>query len=747
MRTPSSLLRTGLLPLAAAVSALLFWTSLSPAGAPERELRLLPLVLNEVRSPRTVSAHLVVDLAWAGEQAELRALRVRSGDDLLHEEQLAQRLAGDPRFSTAQALLERLPVELTELHRERRYFAGAGEPEFEGAEVVERQRELAARVAELRAHLAGGGASSFVELAFPLHLDQLFFADDPPGSERALTLEVDYRLSDGSARTAAVSEAVRLLPALLGPPQSLPASLGVVTVHAGDLHVHSCHGEAVNACAPSTDCDAESFQTSGSFTYAELRAQYQALGMDWFTATDHSYCINSASEYQTIVAECAALTDATFVVAPDTELSSDEVGPQIGSDSANLLCLLGSPQNHMGAHDIAQRVPGGTDGFLGFCNGFGTDALADFLGNVAAIRAQGGYPIVNHPTASAFAWNSFAATQGIEANGLHGVEIWNGATQVGQGGHVGRWVDWLLAGRILYAYSGSDTHDEAFAFGANHALLLNQPFGRASLSAAVRAGRVYVSNGPSAVIEVEVGGQSLWMGTLQQLPANPPAAPLRVRVHYELGAAPSRVTIFRGRVGDASESVLCQSALLTGSGAFECLDALQTGGRSWYRAYVESQDATLTAYTNPVFFLEAGADPLAYCTAKTNSRGCTPAIGWSGTPSATSPAPFLVTASAVLNNQNGILFYGGAPAFVPFQDGTRCVANPIARTPIQNAGGNPPPADCSGTYAFDFNAWIRSGPDPSLLPGTTVYAQFWSRDPGSPSTTGLSDALQFTIGP
>ena len=79
-------------------------------------------------------------------------------------------------------------------------------------------------------------------------------------------------------------------------PSALASERAGYSVHAGDLHVHSCHGEALDACAPSSDCTAESFQTSGSFSYAELRTMYEALGIDWFTATDHSYCINSETE-------------------------------------------------------------------------------------------------------------------------------------------------------------------------------------------------------------------------------------------------------------------------------------------------------------------------------------------------------------------------------------------------------------------------------------------------------------------
>lgn len=161
----------------------------------------------------------------------------------------------------------------------------------------------------------------------------------------------------------------------------------------------------------------------------------------------------------------------------------------------------------------------------------------------------------------------------------------------------------------------------------------------------------------------------------------------------------------------------------------------------------------LTTYAPTVWSL--GADnlriafndgPSSYCTTKTNSQACAPAIEWIGSPSASS-GPFFVTAAQVINQQNGVLFYGLAPASVPFQDGFLCVASPVKRTPVQNAFGNPPPDDCSGSFLFDFNGWIQGGMDPALVPGVTVYAQYWSRDPAAASATSLSNAVRFTICP
>jgi hypothetical protein len=137
-----------------------------------------------------------------------------------------------------------------------------------------------------------------------------------------------------------------------------------------------------------------------------------------------------------------------------------------------------------------------------------------------------------------------------------------------------------------------------------------------------------------------------------------------------------------------------------------------------------------------------------YCTAKVNSQGCLPQIGFTGTPSVSSPAPFTVRATKVLNNRNGLFYYGlsGRAAF-PFQGGTQCVAPPVRRTNVQSSGGNPPPDDCSGVFTVDFNAWIQSGVDPNLVAGAQVHIQCWSRDPSSASGSSLSDAIELTIGP
>lgn len=137
-----------------------------------------------------------------------------------------------------------------------------------------------------------------------------------------------------------------------------------------------------------------------------------------------------------------------------------------------------------------------------------------------------------------------------------------------------------------------------------------------------------------------------------------------------------------------------------------------------------------------------------YCTAKTNSQGCLPAIAAVGSASASNATSLTISASNVINQKLGLLFYGYAPSATSFQGGTMCVANPLRRTAAQLSGGSPSGADCTGVYSYDFSARIASGIDPQLaIVGQQVNAQFWSRDPSAPFTTGLTDAVSFKICP
>lgn len=138
-----------------------------------------------------------------------------------------------------------------------------------------------------------------------------------------------------------------------------------------------------------------------------------------------------------------------------------------------------------------------------------------------------------------------------------------------------------------------------------------------------------------------------------------------------------------------------------------------------------------------------------YCTAKVNSLGCTPQIAANGVGSASSSQPFLLSASNVLNQKAGVLFYGYTSGATPFQGGVKCVVGPVRRSPTQNSGGATGTNDCSGVLSYDFNTRIQAGTDPGLIVGANVFAQWWYRDSADPTGfgTGLSNAVQFSVCP
>jgi len=182
---------------------------------------------------------------------------------------------------------------------------------------------------------------------------------------------------------------------------------------------------------------------------------------------------------------------------------------------------------------------------------------------------------------------------------------------------------------------------------------------------------------------------------------------------------------------------------------FAAAEGISADGRfvafsSWYSNLAVGD----TNIVGDVFVHDRAAPrPNPYCTAKVDSQGCLPGMSSTGLASASSSVPFEILASPVQAGRRGFLFYSLGPDRESLLGGTLCIARPLRRAAILASGGNAAAHDCTGSLSFDFNAFLRSGVDLDLVPGTVAYAQYFYRDPTDPAGTGLSDALRFAILP
>jgi hypothetical protein len=148
-----------------------------------------------------------------------------------------------------------------------------------------------------------------------------------------------------------------------------------------------------------------------------------------------------------------------------------------------------------------------------------------------------------------------------------------------------------------------------------------------------------------------------------------------------------------------------------------------------------------------------GGGTVTYCTAGTTTHGCVPSIGGTGTPSASASSGFTIAVGSVEGQKIGMIFYGiNNTGFTPVAWGPStsflCVKSPTQRMGQQVSGGTI--NMCDGALSIDWNAFRAANPGALGSPfvaGQQVFAQGWFRDPPSPKTTMLSDALRFTLGP
>jgi hypothetical protein len=145
--------------------------------------------------------------------------------------------------------------------------------------------------------------------------------------------------------------------------------------------------------------------------------------------------------------------------------------------------------------------------------------------------------------------------------------------------------------------------------------------------------------------------------------------------------------------------------------------------------------------------------PFVFCTAGVSTNGCVAAISATAQPQVDLGGPCVINVTNVEGNKAAILFYGLDNAgYTPFAWGGSssylCVKPPSQRTGATTSTGTT--GACDGTLTLDWNAYQTANPTSLGNPfsaGDTIYMQAWYRDPPSPKTTNLSDAVELVQQP
>jgi hypothetical protein len=213
------------------------------------------------------------------------------------------------------------------------------------------------------------------------------------------------------------------------------------------------------------------------------------------------------------------------------------------------------------------------------------------------------------------------------------------------------------------------------------------------------------------------------------------------------------VYLFERHVGgqDAwSETNLLTAGNAAAGDVYGTAVALDTGA-----LLIGAQGTDHTGFGNAGSAYVVGLEPSSetYCTAGVSASGCAAAIGASGLASATAPTGFVVSATNVEGDKDGLFFFGaGGRQANAWGNGSsfQCVVPPVRRGGV--LAGSGAAGACDGAFAQDLNArWCGTCPKPAQNPGAGVVAevQLWYRDPLSTSnrTTSLSNALEFLVVP
>jgi len=377
-------------------------------------------------------------------------------------------------------------------------------------------------------------------------------------------------------------------------------NIGIISAadwYIGDLHQHTGFSTVGGySGASNSGCSSEWLDLYG-YTIEELKEQTIQAGYDkyWFSITDHSYCLNS-SEWDIIKSDSQTYTDSNYLFLPGEELSIKD--DSAGDFDEFPLCIIGKAA-HLGAHGISNFIS--EDPPTAWCPNSPSPQ-----GGINSINNDNGLAIINHPFATYWDFESIDYVSNYE-----GIEVWNAEWDSTDESARLKWKEFLLDGDKIFAYGGSDHHEENFTEYLNPAenhVHLNS-LTESNLKTALEEGYSSVSNNGEMYIEVYDSYNETWehMGETFNVCEDDT---VNITVNYDLDYA-CTLRIYEGVIGSGLE--YSWTFNISGSGSKEIQDLITTD--VYFRAQCISSNEEYRIYSNPIWVeLSPDSDGDGYCT-------------------------------------------------------------------------------------------------------------------------------------
>lgn len=340
---------------------------------------------------------------------------------------------------------------------------------------------------------------------------------------------------------------------------------------------------------------------------ASPAGQVAGRGMRWYAGDLHMHTVHSDGDWTVQgLAAAARETELDFIFVTDHNTAShhSEV-EQANDDRGRTLVMRGEEVTTYGGHANAWGLP--------------TGAVVDFRvrpGDAAAIskvaanaHRLGAVISVNHPFAlcGGCDWSYGDAVKEFDA-----VEVWNGEWDATDEAALKMWDGLLRRGLRPTAVASSDSHRAQNPIGRPTTHVAAEKLTQASLLAAIRRGRVYLSNGARGLsIDFEAAAGELGSRSALSARSGPGAemglsapGPLVFFVRVSaapvaLEAPPAPSPVPRGAavslVSDGRVIRTWSADALTEVFEVEC----ERDG--YYRLEVRGKDGAMLAMTNPIY--------------------------------------------------------------------------------------------------------------------------------------------------